>query len=87
MDFAIGMIARSKAGRDKNRFFAVMALKDNYAEIADGRLRKIAKPKRKKLMHLAPTQTVLSPSQYLTDKELWGEICAFTKGPGDGREE
>ena len=77
MEFQIGTVARSKAGRDKNRFFAVVALEDNFAGIADGRLRKLAHPKRKKLMHLAPTKTVLSPQQMTNDRALYDAISAF----------
>jgi len=48
-----GQIALSLAGRDKGRLFQIVEIPDvNYALIADGQLRKIDKPKRKKLKHL-----------------------------------
>lgn len=85
MEFVIGTLARSKAGRDKNRFFAVVALEDNYAGIADGRLHKLAQPKRKKLMHLAPTGTILPPQQLISDRALYGAISAFMGSPDNTR--
>ena len=57
MDYSepsIGTVVLSRAGRDKGKYFVVLALTEdrNYALIADGDLRKVAKPKKKKLMHL-----------------------------------
>ena len=52
-----GQIVRSRAGRDKNRYFIVVMIRDqNYVYISDGDLRKIEKPKLKKIKHLAKTK-------------------------------
>ena len=52
-DDYIGKIALSLAGRDKDKFAAVIGVVDeNYVLIADGRLRKCEAPKKKKLKHL-----------------------------------
>jgi len=49
----VGRVAVSKAGRDKGRLFIILECADgDRVLIADGRLRKVEKPKRKKLMHL-----------------------------------
>lgn len=59
MDIEIGQVVRSKAGRDKGRYFIVVALEDEqYAFIADGVLRKVENPKKKKLKHLDITNDV-----------------------------
>lgn len=48
-----GQLALSLAGRDKNRIFMIVDILDeNYVVIADGQLRKIDNPKKKKLKHL-----------------------------------
>jgi ribosomal protein L14E/L6E/L27E len=53
-DIQIGQFVRSKAGRDKDRIFIVMNIADEkYVLIADGDLRRIEKPKKKKIRHLA----------------------------------
>lgn len=54
MEEYLGRIALSKAGRDKGARFAVIGRADDaHVFIANGRNRMIAKPKKKKLMHLA----------------------------------
>ncbi len=73
-DLKVGTVVCSKAGRDKGRFFAVVSLCGEYAEIANGALRKISAPKRKKLRHLAPTSTVLESAALSDDKQLYDAI-------------
>ena len=57
MDIQKGSIVRAKAGRDKGSFFVVLSTENGYAMIADGRRRRVEHPKRKKLIHLAMTNT------------------------------
>ena len=61
----IGDIVLSKAGRDKDKHFVVVALEDIFAYVCDGDLRKTDKPKKKKLKHLKLTG---SDSEYIADK-------------------
>ena len=50
---SIGQIVHSRAGRDKDHFFIVISIvNEEYVLIADGDLRKINSPKKKKLKHL-----------------------------------
>ena len=71
LDLNVGSIVRSVAGRDAKRIFVVISVEEDsgenggYVWIADGKLRKIETPKRKKLRHLR----FLSPA----DREL-GEM-------------
>lgn len=52
-DDLLGKIVLSKRGRDADRLFVIMKIfNDDYVYIADGDLRKIEKPKKKKLKHL-----------------------------------
>lgn len=52
-ELSIGQIVSSKAGRDKDRLFVIIdIIDDQYVLIADGDLRKIEKPKKKKVKHL-----------------------------------
>ena len=45
----VGSVAMSAAGRDSGRAFVVLGEADNdYVLIADGKLRKLEKPKKKK---------------------------------------
>lgn len=49
----IGQYAVSLSGRDKGRTFIILGVpEENFVLLADGELRRIAKPKRKKLKHI-----------------------------------
>lgn len=49
----VGRLCRSKAGRDRGRFFLIRSVVDDaYVTIVDGAMRKIAAPKKKKRKHL-----------------------------------
>ena len=57
--FGVGTICRALAGRDKGKYFEVSeVLEGEYVHLADGKNRKLAKPKRKKRMHLRPCGAV-----------------------------
>ena len=51
MEIAKANIVRSKAGRDKGKLFAVLAVEGEYLLLADGKGRKVEAPKRKKRRH------------------------------------
>lgn len=52
-DLRVGQIVKSKAGRDKGRIFIITEMVDDiYVKICDGELRKVSKPKLKKIKHL-----------------------------------
>ena len=53
MDYNVGDIVISKAGRDKCSFLVVIGfLDDDKLLLADGRLRKTENPKKKKIKHI-----------------------------------
>ena len=58
MDIKIGSVVRSIAGHDKGALLLVVAVEDGYAYVSDGKLRKVSKPKKKKLKHLQGTHFV-----------------------------
>lgn len=47
-----GRVVLSKAGRDAGRRFVVLRTDDTHAYVADGDLRKVEAPKKKKHRHL-----------------------------------
>jgi len=84
MDLQIGQIVLSKMGRDKNRFFIIFDIThDGYVYLVDGSLRKIRKPKKKKIKHIAPTSFVSNEikekiiKKKLTDAEVARVIDEF----------
>lgn len=61
-----GRLCESKAGRDKGRSFIILQeLDDQYVWIADGKLRTLERPKKKKRMHLRLRPVVFTELQEL----------------------
>lgn len=57
MDTIIGRFAFSKAGRDSGKLLIITGMVDeNHVLVCDGCLRRLGKPKKKKLKHLELTQ-------------------------------
>lgn len=55
-----GQVVKSKAGRDKSRVFVIIdIIDDSFVLVADGDLRKLSSPKKKKVKHLIIYNTVL----------------------------
>ena len=61
MDFVKGQLVRSKAGRDKTRTLAVLAVEEQMLLLADGDLRKLDNPKRKKKETRSVKRRSMSP--------------------------
>lgn len=75
----LGQIVLSKAGKDRGSFYAIVLEDEEFAFIADGRLRKVEKPKRKRKKHLAPTRTVLEKDALETNGKLREALSGFNK--------
>lgn len=70
MEVKSGSEVRSIAGRDKGGLFIVLDVKDGYAYLADGDLRKADRPKKKKLKHIQASGNV---SEFIQNKLLKGQ--------------
>lgn len=55
----LGQVVLSRCGRDKGRYFIVVSFDEskNFVFISDGDVRKVEKPKKKKLKHVIPLHT------------------------------
>ncbi len=82
-----GMVVRSKAGHDGNRFFVVVDLQDSFAYIADGKTRRLASPKKKSLKHLQKTNTRVDLESIQTDNQLKRLLHPFNYGAAGQSEE
>ncbi|MGI5904669.1 MAG: hypothetical protein ACOX85_00175 [Candidatus Pararuminococcus gallinarum] len=82
MEIAKGCVVKSVAGHDGGRFYVVLSLTDGFAVIADGKERKLERPKRKNLRHLRPTNTVLDVETLTTNNKLRRALREFN-GPLD----
>lgn len=65
----LGRVVLSRAGRDRGRYFVVVGKVDEqFVLIADGELRKLQNPKKKKLKHLTPKPACMSEIQTKLEK-------------------
>lgn len=76
MDIKVGSVVKALAGREKNRWFVAVAVDGGFIDIADGRERKLDKPKRKNIKHISPANAVIGMDG-LTNKKLRKLICEF----------
>lgn len=70
MELRRGQVVRSRAGRDKGGYLAVLEAGGTWAVLADGRGRPLERPKRKKLRHLSATLKVLPEGALATNRKL-----------------
>lgn len=70
MEFRRGQIMRSLAGHDKGDFQVVLSISGVYAIMADGKRRALESPKKKKLIHLAPTGALLGEESLSTNRQI-----------------
>ena len=79
MEAQTGMIVRSAAGRDKGKFMVIVSIEGDFAYIADGKERKLDKPKKKRLKHIRVTNTVVSADDMTTDKGLKKKLREYAE--------
>ena len=87
MDIHISDVVESLNGRDKGKLFFVLGIEEGYAVIADGKGRRIEKPKRKKLKHLrlavhndGRTAAKIRGGEKLTNNELRRSLAQIESG-------
>lgn len=76
-----GTIVKSKSGHDKDSFYVVVRVEDEFCYIADGRRRKVEAPKRKSEKHLQATLQKAEPCEYETNKQLRRRLWDLNFGP------
>ena len=81
----VGSIVYSRAGRDEGRYYMVYEILDgSHVSIVDGSVRKLIKPKKKKIKHLKNTGEVLDniagkilTSAKIYDAEIFSALRKF----------
>ena len=70
-DIARAQVVKSRTGRDKGRIFLIIdIIDDENVFIVDGDLRKLDKPKKKKIKHLIVYNTILNELKYKLDNNI-----------------
>lgn len=81
--YSKGQIVYSKCGRDKGRTFIVIDFDEEFIYLADGDLRRLEKPKKKKFKHVQIVNKVdlgikeKLEKGYILDADLRKAIKAF----------
>ncbi len=84
MEIRIGTVVESVAGHDKGVLFAVIGFADEaHALIADGKVRRLEKPKKKKLRHLEPAGILEQDIPTETNRQLRNALRAFRASQGE----
>ena len=58
IDYQIGQIVKSRAGRDKGNLFVIIDKNNEYVYLVDGKIRKMDHPKKKKVKHIEATNYI-----------------------------
>ena len=79
-----GQICFSKAGHDKGGAFIILHSDDTYAYIADGKLRTLEKPKKKKRIHIqisneVNSEIMLENELYINDSHIRKALAKYNK--------
>ena len=77
LEYQIGQVVYSKSGHDKGDVQMIVGMEGDFLLLADGRRRKLEKPKRTKKMHVQPTLSVeaevaakLQQGAYVLDADI-----------------
>ena len=86
MEFSLGQIVISKAGRDKGDVFIVYDIDGEHLKLVNGKDRPLANPKKKKIKHVQPTKTVdaalydlIISKQYMKDADFRTALKKFVE--------
>ena len=90
MDIVKANIVKSTAGRDKGEFFFVLATEGDFLLLADGKLRPVERPKRKRRKHVVLRRADggelsrrIRSNESITNSELRKAIAALSGGNQD----
>lgn len=86
MEYTPGQVVYSKSGHDKGLPFIVISAEGDYVRIADGKRRRLEKPKLKKIKHLQKTNYVdedinrlICDNGYILDSDIVKALKKYCK--------
>lgn len=74
-----GRIVYSKAGRDKAHFMVVLEVDGNRCTVADGRRRRVEKPKCKNVKHLGITGGMIAGEDLFSNRLVRKKLMQFSQ--------
>lgn len=79
MEVKKGLVVRSIAGHDKGQFKVIINESNGYVFLCDGKSHPLTKLKKKKVIHLRFTNTVLEEKTLDTDKSIRLALKPFSE--------
>ncbi|MDO4474151.1 MAG: KOW domain-containing RNA-binding protein [Eubacteriales bacterium] len=66
----VGMLVRSLAGHDKTNIYVIMKADDAYVYLADGKIRKMNRLKKKKRKHIEILDKMCDVTELMNDTQI-----------------
>ena len=66
----VGMLATSRAGHDKDTTYVIIGEEKEYVYLADGRLKTVGQPKKKKKRHIQ----IIKKVQLQKSEDGWNDL-------------
>lgn len=89
MKTCIGRVVKSIAGHDTNKFYVVVKVFDEknvcFCNLVDGKHHKLTNPKKKNILHLAKTNTVISEEYLITNRKIRRVLWQFNNANMGGQ--
>lgn len=85
-----GMIVKSVSGHDSGSWYVILKTDGGFAYIADGKNRKVEKPKKKNIRHIRRTKKFVAKEEFesgLTNKKLKRILHEYNYGKNGNAEE
>lgn len=82
MELKKGTVVYSLAGHDKGDFQVIIDFDDEYAKVCDGKYRPLERLKKKKLIHIKITNTILNENDLKTNKSIRRLLRPFMEKSG-----
>ena len=74
-----GELVRSLAGHDKSEIYIIIETDGAYVYLADGRIRTLDRPKKKKIKHVEPLGAACSEAALVEDTQIRKIIKKYKK--------
>lgn len=83
-EYVVGQLVFSKSGHDKGGLFVIMKIEGEYLYLADGKVRALEKPKKKKIKHVQKVNYVareikekIQEESYVNNADLRRAISTY----------
>lgn len=70
MDYTVGQLVFSKAGRDKGYPMLIYGVESDFVTVVDGKERPLSRPKKKNPKHLSVTKIVIDAEDMTNDAKI-----------------